>query len=326
MYIGDYTDDYATMNFTFTTRKDTGLPTVLSGSPVISVYKGSNVTPKTSAQAYITLDIDYNSKVGLNHVLIDLSGDAFFVAGEDYHVVITTGTVNSISVIGEVVATFSIENRFMRGTDNAALASVLGAVADAAVNGDPTVSYSVISYLKQLVNVLVGTTGVTTYPAEQAPANNINLAEVLRAIHADVTGLAGSAMVGTDDAALAESLTTAQTGITAILADTGTDGVKLHATQPSGWANKLAISADLMVLGTVDNSAHTPTAAVFQADDITEATGNHFNGRNVFFYGGSALVNQGTDITDYDLVGANGQFTVTAMTEAAANNDTFIII
>ena len=111
MNLGDYAENYTKLNFTFTTRKDTGLPTVLAGSPVISVYKGSNVTPKTSAESYITLDIDYNSKVGLNHVLIDLSGDAFFVTGEDYHVVITTGTVDSISVIGETVATFSIENQ-----------------------------------------------------------------------------------------------------------------------------------------------------------------------------------------------------------------------
>lgn len=119
MYLGDYAEDYATLTFTFSTRKDTGLPTVLSGSPVISVYKGSSTTPKTSAEAYITLTIDFNSKVGLNHLLIDLSGDAFFATGNDYHVVITTGTVNSISVVGETVATFSIENRFMRGTDGA---------------------------------------------------------------------------------------------------------------------------------------------------------------------------------------------------------------
>ena len=111
-YLGDYKEDYTKLNFMFTTRKDTGLPTVLTGSPVITIYKGSSTFGKTSAESYITLDIDFNSKVGLNHVLADLSGDAFFAIGEDYNVVITTGTVNSISVIGETVATFSIENRF----------------------------------------------------------------------------------------------------------------------------------------------------------------------------------------------------------------------
>lgn len=111
-YLGDFEEDYAKLNFTFTTVADTSLvPTVLAGSPVVSVYKGSATgTEKTSAESYITLDIDFDSKVGLNHVLIDLSGDAFFVVGEDYYVVITTGTV-STSRVGTVVAHFSIENR-----------------------------------------------------------------------------------------------------------------------------------------------------------------------------------------------------------------------
>ncbi|KKM96465.1 hypothetical protein LCGC14_1177860 [marine sediment metagenome] len=111
-YLGDYEDNYATLNFTFTTRTDaTDTPAVLAGSPVISVYKGSATgTEKTSAEAYITLDIDFDGKVGLNHVLIDLSADAFFVVAEDYYVVITTGTVGT-SRVGTVVAHFSIENR-----------------------------------------------------------------------------------------------------------------------------------------------------------------------------------------------------------------------
>ena len=62
---------------------------------MISVYKGSATgTEKTSAEAYITLDVDFDGVTGLNHVLIDLSGDAFFAVGDDYNVVITAGTVN----------------------------------------------------------------------------------------------------------------------------------------------------------------------------------------------------------------------------------------
>jgi len=98
----------------------------------------------------------------------------------------------------------------MRGTDNAALASVLGALADAAADGDPTAVDTLMQYVKQLVNILVGTTGIVTFPAEAAPANNVSLAEVMRAIHADVTGLAGAAMRGTDSAALASVATEAR--------------------------------------------------------------------------------------------------------------------
>ncbi len=108
-YHGDYVEDFATLDFKFTTRKDTGLPTTLSGTPVLSVYKANGVTQSTAG---ITLTVDFDSVTGLNHVRIDLSADAFYAIGNDYDIVITTGTVNSISVIGEVVGSFSIENRF----------------------------------------------------------------------------------------------------------------------------------------------------------------------------------------------------------------------
>lgn len=101
----------------------------------------------------------------------------------------------------------------MRGTDNAALASVLGALANAAAAGDPTATDTLVAYVKQLINILIGTAGIVTFPAEAAPANAISLAEVIRAIHVDVTGLNGDAMRGTDGANTATPLTAAQVGI-----------------------------------------------------------------------------------------------------------------
>lgn len=91
-------------------------------------------------------------------------------------------------------------NTDMRGTDSAALASVVGALADAAADGDPTEADTVMQYVKQLINILIGTAGVAAFPAEAAPGNAVSLAEVIRAIHADVTGLNGDAMRGTDGA------------------------------------------------------------------------------------------------------------------------------
>lgn len=78
------------------------------------------------------------------------------------------------------------------------------------------------------------------------------------------------------------------------------------------------------VTGTVDNSAHTPTATVFEADDITEASPDHFVGSGIEFLTG-ALAQQKCRIVGYSLEGSNGRFTVTTLTEAPANNDTFHI-
>ena len=107
-----YLDDYnlsATIDFKFTTRKSTGLPTQLAGSPAVSVYKTNSTTQTTTG---VTLTVDFDSVTGLNHVRIDTSADGtFYAAGCDFAVVITAGTVDSISVVGETVATFSILNR-----------------------------------------------------------------------------------------------------------------------------------------------------------------------------------------------------------------------
>ncbi|MDY6834985.1 MAG: hypothetical protein SVY53_09335, partial [Chloroflexota bacterium] len=69
---------------------------------------------------------------------------------------------------------------------------------------------TLMQYMKQLINILIGTPGIGAFPAEAAPANGVSLAEVIRAIHADVTGLNGDAMRGTDSAALASVCTEAR--------------------------------------------------------------------------------------------------------------------
>lgn len=104
----------------------------------------------------------------------------------------------------------AIPTTAMRGTDNAALASVLGALTDAAAAGDPTTADTAIQYLKQLINTLEGAVGIPVFPAAADPANNVSLAEAIRAIRDDVTGLAGAAMRGTDSAALASVATEAR--------------------------------------------------------------------------------------------------------------------
>ena len=137
----------------------------------------------------------------------------------------------------------AIDTATMRGTDNAALASVLGALADSAHTGDPSATDTVMQYAKQLVNVLVGSAGVAAFPAEASPGNAVSLAEVLRAVHADVTGLAGAAMRGTDSAALATALTTAQADLDTI---TGSDGVTLATTQANYAPSTAAALASLV--------------------------------------------------------------------------------
>lgn len=106
-YLGDYAED-SVIDFKFTTRNSTGTPVTFSGSPTLAVYKDNDAAETATG---LTLTVDFDSRTGCNHVRIDTSSDAFYVNAEDYQVVVTAGTVNSVSVVGEVVATFSIGNR-----------------------------------------------------------------------------------------------------------------------------------------------------------------------------------------------------------------------
>jgi hypothetical protein len=89
-------------------------------------------------------------------------------------------------------------------------------------------------------------------------------------------------------------------------------------------AAKLALSAGQIITGTIDTTV-APSTTEFEADDITEATADHYNGRVVIFTSG-VLAGQATSISDYALAGGKGHFTVVSMTEAPGNNDTFIIV
>jgi hypothetical protein len=98
-----------TADFKFTTRRfSTGAPFTLAGSPVVSAYVGNSVTQITAG---ITLSVDFDSVTGLNNIRIVASTGNGYATATDVSLVITTGTVDSVSVVGEEVASFSIENR-----------------------------------------------------------------------------------------------------------------------------------------------------------------------------------------------------------------------
>jgi hypothetical protein len=114
-----------TVHFMFTTRRfSTGAPFALAGTPVISAYENEDLTQITAG---ITLGVDHDSVTGLNLVTVVASGANGFEAGKDYHLVITTGTVDSVSVVGEVVGRFTL-SRSAAAVDLANGTDGLGAI------------------------------------------------------------------------------------------------------------------------------------------------------------------------------------------------------
>jgi len=106
-YLGDFTLG-DTLDFKFSTVGTTGAPTTLAGTPAISAYVGNSTTQITAG---ITLTVDFDGVTGLHNVRVVASAGNGYAAQTSVDLVITAGTVGGISVVGYVVASFSIENR-----------------------------------------------------------------------------------------------------------------------------------------------------------------------------------------------------------------------
>ncbi len=122
-----------TIDVKFTSRAfSTGAPTTLAGTPVISAYPGNSTTQLTAG---ITLTVDFDGVTGLHNVRVVATSGNGYATATNYALVITTGTVGGVSVVGEVVGSFSIEAR------SALMPTVAGRTLDVAATGEAGLDY-----------------------------------------------------------------------------------------------------------------------------------------------------------------------------------------
>lgn len=104
-YVGDYTlGDTVYCKFG-TVRPSTGASFTLGGTPALSAYPDNSTTQLTAG---ITLSADFDSVTGMNHVTVAATGANGYVANTFYSLQITTGTVDSVSVTGQEVCSFTL--------------------------------------------------------------------------------------------------------------------------------------------------------------------------------------------------------------------------
>lgn len=113
-YLGDYAED-AVINFMWSSNDSNGAAITRATNGTISVYKANSTTQSTAG---ITDTEDFDTLTGIHHVRIDTSADAFYATANDYMVVLSGATIDG-QTVNAVLAHFSIENRYMRGTDGA---------------------------------------------------------------------------------------------------------------------------------------------------------------------------------------------------------------
>ena len=108
-YLGDY-NSTDVIDFKFTTfRPSTGAPFTLAGTPVVSVYKDNSATQTTTG---VALTVDFDAVTGLHHVRITTASDTTFYSNASaFECVITTGTVDGVSVVGSCIGRFTLQDQ-----------------------------------------------------------------------------------------------------------------------------------------------------------------------------------------------------------------------
>jgi hypothetical protein len=205
MSLGDF-DLSAVIYFKFTTyRPSTGAPFALGGTPAISVYKDNSTTQSTTG---VTLTTDFDSVTGLNHVAIDTSADgSFYSSGSFFDVVITTGTVDSVSAVGSVVGRFTIRKTADLKPTTA------GRTLDVSAGGEAGLDWANVGSPTTTLN-LSGTTIKTATDVETDTADiqsRIPAALVSGRIDASVGAMAANTM--TASALATDAVTEIQSGL-----------------------------------------------------------------------------------------------------------------
>lgn len=226
-----------TIDLKFCTVDDTGAPTTLAGTPAISAYVGNGTTQITAG---ITLSVDFDGVTGLHNIRVVATNANGYAAATNVYLVITTGTVDSVSVVGYVVGAFSIEAR------SALMPTTVARKLDVSAGGEAGVDWANVGSPTTALN-LSGT--------------NIDTDQVVASVAGavgSVTGLTasdvGAIKAKTDNLPAAPASTTNITGgtITTVtnLTNAPTSG-DLTATMKSSVGTAVAASAVASVTGNV---------------------------------------------------------------------------
>ena len=357
--LGDF-DTSTVVYGKFTTfRPSTGAAFTLGGTPALSVYKDNSTTQSTTG---VTLTADFDTVTGLNHFAIDTSADgSFYAAGSFFDIVITTGSVDSVSVVGTVVGSFTLQKT------SALRPTTAGRTLDVSAGGEAGLDWANVGSPTTTVG-LSGTTVKTATDVETDTADiqsRLPSALVSGRIDASVGAMAANVM--TAAATAADYVTELQAGLSTLDAagvrtavglasanldtqltaiddflDTEVAAIKAKTDSLTFTvagqvdANMLAISgvtasADNLerstlgiVLGTV-GAASSTTSIVTSSLSPSAAAADQFKGRIVTFDKNTTTTNLRGQSTDITANTSGGVLTVTALTNAPVSGDTFVI-
>jgi hypothetical protein len=239
------------------------------------------------------------------------------ISGVDWANIINPSTAVDLSATDIQLCDTVTTNTDMRGTDSALLAASINLTGGA------------VDTVTTAVN-LTTNNDKTGYTLSAAGVDAIIDETLTSHVTADSLGVAVKDILADTNELQADDY---PTSIAAIQADTDDIQTRLPAALIGGRmdsdieainnnttsATQLALSAEQIENGACEG---TPSTTVIQTD-LAETQDDIYIGRVVIFTSGNAR-GEATDITDY--AGATGTLTVTALANAPAASDTFILI
>jgi hypothetical protein len=247
-WYGNILED-ATVTLTFNTFDADGESATVTDLTATDVIVTRDNSSSGTPGAGTTVGIGALTALGTNEITIDTSDttDAdFYEPGHDYKVRIVEATVDGKTVNAHI-GSFSIENRFVRGTDSAALATVLGAAVGASISDDiaaiPTTmvgtdNAALASVLGSAVGASISV-DIAAIPTTMVGTDNAALASTLGSavgatISADIAAIP-TTMIGTDNAALASVCTEARLAeLDPAKMPSDIDGIAVQTTRVDG--------------------------------------------------------------------------------------------
>ena len=248
-YFGDYAEDdtvYLMFN-TFTSNDPSASCTITNFiNTDVHIHKDDAVAQRNNA-AGITVSVDFDGITGSHLIKIDTNDNTvagFWVAAHDYFVRIEGTTIDG-ATINAVVGSFSIENRFMRGTDSAATETKQDII-------DTNVDSILTDTGTTLDTLIKDVPTVSEFNARSIVSNDyVVVGDTIAGVTLCTTCTTNSDMRGTDNAATETKQDVIDTNVDSILTDTGTtlDAlIKDIPTVPEFEARSMA-SADYVVVG-----------------------------------------------------------------------------
>ena len=270
-----------TVHLFFTTRAfATGIPGTLSAATV-EVYEDGTTTPILSS---IAVTESVNSRVGLNMVPIVATAANGFNTGASYHAVIQVGTVDSVSVVGEVIGHFSIE-RSNATVDIAALSTkqdsdmVVIATADTKTQSDIALGATVVAVSNlqsDMLLVAADATSILVDTKTTIPGTISSVQSDTAAIEAAGGGLT-AAQNSILNSILVDTSATLDNKLDSILVDTTSILVDTKTTIPATVSN---LQSDMLLVASDITSILVDTQATLdnKLDSILVDTGTTIPG------------------------------------------------